>query len=336
MAGDLNITDKVIASGGANFDYTAAFSDIAHLLADADIAAVNFEGSLLGAPYGSETASAPQNLMKALSDAGVDLVQLANSFSISAGIAGLNSTIDGVREAGMVPLGVCGSNAEFSQNGGYTIMQVKGIRIAFVAFTKGMDGMALPAGSENCVNVLYTDYDSTYQQVDTEKITAILRRVQNENPDLTIALLHWGSEFNNTISTSQTRIRDLMFKNGVDAIIGTHSHYVQKMELDPETGKFTAYSLGDMFGDASQAGSEYSVLLDLEITKDTRANTAKITGYSYTPIFTVAQNDAPLRVVRIEQAMSAYEKDFMQKVSESTYDAMKYALQRIQARTAGE
>ena len=103
--GDLNINDATVAAGGTGYDYTAAFLDVAHLLADADIASVNFEGNLVGEPYGS-TFSAPQTMMTALQKAGVDLVQMANSYSINRGVSGLVSSIDAVRAAGMEPLGV--------------------------------------------------------------------------------------------------------------------------------------------------------------------------------------------------------------------------------------
>ena len=205
-----------------------------------------------------------------------------------------------------------------------------------VAFTKGMDGMALPAGSENCVNVLYEDYDSTYQNVDTQKITKILEAVEAEKPDITVAFLHWGSEYNNTISASQTQIAKLLQQLGVDAIIGTHSHYVQKMEQDPQTGNFIAYSLGDFFGDAQRSGTEYSVILDLEITRDNATGVTKVTDYTYTPIFTVTEKDDPVKVVRIEQAMLAYQENYIDRVSQQNYEAMEYALGRITARVAGE
>ncbi len=334
-AGDLNINESTVAAGGSSYVYTPAFMDVAHLLSDADIASVNFEGNLYGEPYGS-SFSAPQSMATALQKAGVDLVQMANSYSINRGLSGLTASIDAVRNAGMEPLGVYATNEEFRQSKGYTIRTVKGVKLAFVAFTKGMDGMALPPGSEQCVNVLYSDYDGEYQNVDSEKITSILSAVAKEKPDIVIALLHWGSKFNNTISKTQTDIADLMFANGVDAIIGTHSHYVQKMSFDPEKGQFIAYSLGDFFSDAARAGSEYSVVLDLEITKDNTTGQAKITGYSYTPIFTVNEPEQPLKVVRIGQAMTEYENNNLQKVSAETYNKMVYALERINARVAGE
>lgn len=329
--GDLNVTKSVTDSGGGNLDYTDTFLDIAYLLADPDITLVNFEGNFYGAPYGTDR-SAPPSLAAALQAAGVDLVQIANSYSIYKGMDGLASTISGIRSAGMEPLGAYANASEARAGKGYTVRTVNGVKIAFVAFTKGMDGMALPAGSESCVNVLYKDYSSTYQEVDTEGITAILDRVEKENPDLTVAMLHWGSEFNDTISKSQNSICSLLQENGVDAIIGTHSHYVQKMVFDPDAGTFVAYSLGDFIGDASRSGTEYSVVLELEITKDSITGETKITNYRYTPIFTVKEEGKPLRVIRIREAIAAYEVGFIDRVSQKTYESMKYALSRIEAR----
>jgi poly-gamma-glutamate synthesis protein (capsule biosynthesis protein) len=333
--GDLNVTEAVVASGGMNYDYTNAFLDVAPLLADADITTVNFEGNLYGTPYGTDR-SAPQNLMTALQQIGVDMVQLANSYSIYKGMHGLEQTIDGIRLAGMEPLGVYANAREAAQKKGYTLCTVQGVKIAFVAFTKGMDGMALPAGNEGCVNLLYKDYSTDYQKVDTEGITKILDAVEKEKPDLVVALLHWGSEFNNTISQTQKDICKLLQQKGVDAIIGGHSHYVQSMVYDETNGSFIAYSLGDFFGNADKAGSEYSVILELEITKQLSSGETKITGYSYTPIFTVAEEGKPLKVVRIAHAMTAFEEEFIDKISQETYDAMNYALQRIEARVNEE
>lgn len=330
-AGDLNVTPKVV---GNATDYTNTFLDVAPLLANADITTVNFEGGLYGTPYG-EDASAPPQLPEALKNVGVDYVQLANSYTIFRGTAGLSATIAGMRQAGLTPLGAWTNPGAAKEAGGYTICEVQGVKIAFVSFTKGMDGMALPPGSEGSVNLLYKDYSTAYQEVDTEGIEKVLRAAAKEKPDLTVALLHWGSEFNDTISATQQKIVTLMQEGGVDAIIGTHSHYVQKMTLDPQTGLFVAYSLGDFLGNADRPGSEYSVVLDLEITKNNDTGETKVTSFQYTPIFTVTDKGAP-QVVRIDTAISAYESGYIDRVSQPTYEAMKYALGRIDARIKGE
>ena len=339
-AGDLNVTDKVVWSGqtSGDFDYTKAFMDVAPLLSEADISVLNFEGNLYGAPYGSATVSAPQQMAEALKAAGVDLVQAANSQSITNGVNGLTSTLANIRAAGLEPVGAFSSNDEFRRAKGYTICEVNGIKIAFVAFTKGMDGRGLPTGSENCVNLLYTDYSTTYQDVDTDGITKILRNVASEKPDLTVALLHWGSEYNDTISSTQETIVKLMQKEGVDAIIGSHPHMVHKITYDELTGQLVAYSLGDFFGDGTRGGSNYSIILDLEITMDNETGETKITDYTYTPIYILAEDecDGDRRVVRIDNAIAAYEGNFVDKVTASAYENMKTALDRITARVNGK
>lgn len=331
-AGDLNINDGVIASGGMTFQYTNAIMDVLPLLANADLTMLNFEGNLSGAPYGTETCSAPQSVADALKAAGVDIVQVANSRSIANGMIGLSATLQNLRLAGLEPVGAYATNAEAKQAGGYTICTVQGIRVAVVAFTKGMDSAALPSGSEKCVNVLYTDYASTYHKVDTSGITKILRAAEAEDPDITIALLHWGSEYNDAISDTQKDIRDLLFSEGVDAIIGSHPHYLQSMKFDQTNGRFIAYSLGDFFNDGQRSGTNYSVVLELEVTKDNRTGETKLTGYDYTPIYTVTGSDGLLRVVRLEAAMKAYENRYVDRVSEAVYEDMKYSLTRIEDR----
>ena len=333
-AGDLCVTDRTVASGGPNRDYTGVFMDVLPLLTEADLTVVNFEGNLCGAPYGTDRASAPQEMAQALAAAGVDLVQVANSKALTNGMKGLNTTLDALRAAGLEPLGAYSTNDEFRKTGGYTIRTVNGVRIAFVAFTKGMDNLSLPVGSEKCVNVLYEDYASTFQDVDTEGITDILRDVAEESPDVTIALLHWGSEFNEIISDSQKKILKLLKAEGVDVILGTHSHLLQEMELD-ENGVFTAYSLGDFLSDAERSGSGYSVVLELEITKNHTTGITEITDWSYTPIYNQV-GESGMRLLRMEDAIAAFESDNIDRVSQEDYDDMVYALSRVKKRIEPE
>jgi poly-gamma-glutamate synthesis protein (capsule biosynthesis protein) len=335
--GDINITDKVVSSGQTpgGYDFTGNFLDIAALLAGADGAVVNLEGNVVGAPYGSGKVSTPPALLQALSNAGVDFVQTANSHAITNGIAGLRSTLDGIRQAGMRPLGTFASKEEYEQTQGFTIVNIQGIRVALVAFTKGMSGYGLPEGSENLVNLLYTDYASTYQTIDEAGIKTRLEAVAAQQPDVTIALLHWGSEFNSIVSTRQEKIATLMLENGVDAIIGTHSHYVQKIAYDREKGQVIAYSLGDLYGDGEKTGTNYSILLELEITRDNITGQTRITGCDYIPLYTLTpeRDGEGMRVVRILEHMAMYENNHVNKISDKAYENMKSALAKIKAKT---
>ena len=336
-AGDLNVTNTVINAGVAvgGYNYTRAFMDVASTLSDADLTVLNLEGNICGEPYGSDTTSAPRELLEGLRNAGVDLIQMANSCTINNGLIGLTSTLQSIRAAGLEPVGAFASESEFRESKGYTITQAQGVKVAFVAFTKGLGGRGLPAGNDNLVNILYEDYASTYDKIDRTRITSVLKAVEAEKPDVTIALLHWGSEYNDDISDTQKSIVNLMKKQGVDVILGTHPHTVQAIEYDELAGTLVAYSLGDFFGDASRGGTNYSIILDLEITKDSSTGTTKVTNYSYTPIYTVSEvetADGYRRVVRIDKTVEAWEENYLDKVSQSAKESMVYALERIEAR----
>lgn len=339
-AGDLNITDSVVKSGlaASGYEFTRSFIDVAPLLSEADLTVLNLEGNIVGEPYGTERTSAPNKILEDLRSAGVDLIQMANSCSINNGLIGLNSTLTAIHNAGMEPLGAYATTEDFQRAKGYTICEAQGIKVAFVAFTKGLSGMGLPSGSEDCVNLLYEDYDSTYKKVNTDGITKILKNVAAEKPDITIAMLHWGSEGTDGISDTQERIVNLMKKQGVDVIIGTHPHRIHEIDFDKAAGTLVAYSLGDFFGDATAGGSNYSIILDIEITKDIHAGVTRVTDYSYTPIYTLKETDCvdgDRRVVRIYQAIQAYEGNFVDSITKSCYEDMKYALGRISDRIKG-
>ena len=334
--GDLNITDKVVWSGqqAGEFDYTKAFMDVAPILSEADLAFMNFEGNVCGAPYGTATTSAPVQLIEALKNAGVDMLQVANSCSITNGMLGLTSTLNNIRSVGLETLGAYTTEEEYERTKGYTIVTINDVKIAFVAFTKGVGGLGMPAGSENCVNILYEDYYTKYQKINRTKIETILKAAEAEKPDITIALLHWGSENNDTVYETQEDIVYIMQKAGVDVIIGSHPHRVQHVTYDELTGNLVAYSLGDFFGDGKKDGTFYSILLDLEITKDYETGVTRVTDWSYVPIYTLSETecDGDRRVIRIDNAMSAYEMNFVDKVTASCYENLKFSLERIRNR----
>ena len=339
-AGDLNITDSVVNSGIAigGFDFSPVFKDVAGILSDADLTVMNFEGNVCGDPYGTQTTSAPVELIRTLRSCGVDLLQMANSSAINNGLNGLTATLNAIRGAGIEPVGAYATASELRTSKGYTITEVQGIKVAFVAFTKGLGGRGMPAGNEDLVNLLYKDYSTEYKEIDRDRINTILKNVETEKPDLTVALLHWGSEYNDDISKTQKSIVSLMQKAGVDVIIGTHPHTLQPIVFDEMAGTLVAYSLGDFFGEANRGATNYSVILDIEITKDDNSGITRVTDYSYTPIYTVREGEAignrDRRVVRIEKALEAYEDNFLDKITDSTAQGMQKALTRIPERMA--
>lgn len=332
--GNVNITKETLASGKTadGYNYQQVFKDVLPILSSGDITVLNFEGVMSGNQYSEETKNAPPELMNALKNAGVDILQTANSYSVYDGHQGMISTIQGIQKAGMTPLGTYASQEEAENAGGYLIWEVKGVKVAMMAFTKGMVSSrpGIPEVSKNCINLLYEDYEDTYQKVNSEGIRQVVRNAAAHEPDVMIALVHWGGEGSTVISKTQEKIRDILHEEGVDAIIGTHPHNVQKMDWDRDAETFVAWSLGDFYG--NMADNSYSILLDLEITKDGKTGQTKVTDVEYVPIYMHEDENGNVRLLRINEAVAAYENRYLDRVSEETYNAMKNALESIKSR----
>ena len=336
-AGDLNITDEIVkeAMTVSGYNFSNTFLDVAPVLGSADLTLLNFEGTLAGPPYGAQTGSVPASMMETLAKLGVDVVQTANSASIRAGVLGLQSTISGLRNIGIQPVGTFRDSDEFESTGGFTMVEVQGIRIALVAFTKGMDNLGLPEGSADCVNILYEDYTTDYKKIDRDEINTVMRNVASEEPDITIALVHWGSEMNENLSDSQLKIAEILQDAGADAIIGTHSHFLNAIEYDETAGTLIAWSLGDFFGNAEEAATNYSVILDMEITMDNQLGTASITGFDTTPIYILRPEQSLMggrRVVQMDKALARHASRYIGRVTDPTAEAIDYAMTRVDQR----
>lgn len=284
-----------------SYDFTQSFAAVSALTMSADLTVGNLELTFCGEPYsGKPDFRAPEAMGEALADAGFDLVQTANTYSITNGISGLSSTIKYLNTMGIDHVGTYASADDKASNEGVFVKNVNGIRIAFIAYTKGVNNLRLPEGSEYAVDLLYTDYDSEYTTVNRSAIEDSVKAAKALNPDLIVAMLHWGSEWDTTITDTQETITDLLLDGGVDIIFGSHPHVVGKMEMrevTTEDGKtkncFIAYSLGNFIASPTAQTANHameSVLLDLEITKKGSTGETTITDVSYIPLY-IAQTE---------------------------------------------
>ena len=291
MCYDEQIDDAFITGGG--YDFKRAFAGVKDVLSAADLTVGNLETNFAGTPYkGYPTFSSPPQLAEALADAGFDLLQTANTYSMENGFPGLTSTINTLSEAGITAVGTYASRESASENGGVVFKEVNGIKFAFIAFTKGINGRTRPAEYSYCVNLLYTDYTGSFNQVDE---TAVLQSIQNakaQEPDVIVALVHWGGEYDVAPTDSQNTVADLMFRNGVDVIIGSHSHVVGPMEQRTVTtvdGKnktvFLAYSLGNFYSSMTKDGTQASAILQLTFTLDGMTGETSISKMEYVPAY---------------------------------------------------
>ena len=335
--GDIFLTDAMLADAKAvsGYDFTALFENVVVPLSKADVTIGNFEGNLIGKDYGMQNGSYPDEFAQALYQTGFDILQTANSYTIFNGLAGLESTKSVIQNSGMQALGTYTSTDDREENQ-VIVKDVNGIRIAFIAFTKGLGNLAMPEDTDCGVNLLYEDYTSDYSKVNSSAIEDVLEQAKAKEADVIIAALHWGSENQEEISQTQKEITDLMLQNGVDVILGSHSHLVseieqRKVQLPDGSEKecVIAYSLGD-FCVVDSGECNTSVILDLEFTRN--GNQTKISKVESIPISATdcgeEANDR-FRLMLTETEIALYEQNYYNCVTTEIYEVLVSELESI-------
>ena len=329
--GNIFISDHLLADArqGDGYDFSPCFFGTAKELSSADLTVGNLVCNFAGSPYGSATSSAPTVLANTLAGQGFDLLQTANCASISNGMAGLESTIDTIRAAGMQNAGTFTSARERDDCGGVTLMEAGGMRVAFIAFTKGLGNMSLPEDAAGTVNLLYSDYDTNYSELDTDGIVKVMDAAKKQSPDVIIVLVHWGSEYSQEVSSSQRNLENLLYENGADAIIGTHSHMVGPIEEKTftladgtEKNVVTAYDLGDFYTDSTKPGTQTSAILKLTFTRNNRTGRTTLSECGYTPVYCAdfgPREPNRYQVLSIQNAMELYENNYVYHVPDAVY-----------------
>ena len=210
----------VIDAGGECYDWSTSLLGIADEIRDADIAIGNIEFPFAGPPFsGYPTFSAPDSYLDYVTGAGFDLLLAANNHILDRGSSGLSRTIDlyDRMEADSIAryAGISADPASDSTHNP-VIMQVGGLKLAFVNFTYGTN----EPNPVRWPKVNYMQHDD---------IAVALERAADS--DFTIVLPHWGIEYDTVHSGQQDSLATWMIERGADAIVGAHPHRVQDWEI---------------------------------------------------------------------------------------------------------
>ena len=309
------IHDALTASG--SYDFSPSFAAIAPYLQSADLTVGNLELNFCGPDssyVGFPNFRAPESLAKTLSESGVDILQTANTYSLQNGINGLQSTVRYLKEQNIVPLGTYASAIDKRKDEGVQFKTVNGIKFAFLGYTKGMNNMTLPEDATYAADVLFEDYNSNYEVINKDGLLRSVEAAKAGGADVIVAMLHWGSEFESKPDPKQEEIAQLLFQNGVDVILGSHSHLVGPMQKKSivvngrEKDVFVAYSLGNFFSSMTDGSSQCSLILNLEFTMDSQTGAITISDVSYLPVYQIDKGeeaDVRYEVLPIRSAMAS-------------------------------
>ncbi|NWF49070.1 MAG: CapA family protein [Ignavibacteriaceae bacterium] len=263
--------------GEDSFDFNSVYRFVGHYLKSSDFTFGNLETVLGGSREGYSGYpffNSPDEFALALKNAGFDLLTTSNNHSLDQGEKGLLRTLETLKNFGINYNGSFNSQRDRDS---IRVFNIKGIRVAFLAYSYGTNGIPVPAKKEFLINL-----------IDLDLIKSDIQKARSLKVDIVLVHYHFGSEYQREPNQYQRDVVDKTFKAGADIIIGGHPHVIQPYEFFKlknsklESG-FAAYSLGNFISNQRKRYTDAGVVLTLEITKNKNNDSLWINKVDFIP-----------------------------------------------------
>ena len=240
-----------------DYRYDDCFELVKSRISSADLACVNFETVLAGKPYtGYPTFSSPDEFALALREAGFNLFVQANNHAADKGSKGLKRTIDVLDSFGIKHTGTFSSSESRSLQ--YPLILIRnGIRMAFLNYVYDTNGIR--AKSPSIVNL-----------IDTIQMRNDIKMANLYHPDIIIAVMHWGEEYQTYPTAEQLKLTEFLKRNGVRIVIGHHPHVIQPILTDSaqnEINSVVFFSLGNFISNQQKSNTDGGMIAEITISK---------------------------------------------------------------------
>lgn len=236
----LLLTGDIIPARSVNYqmtqknDFMWPLKNIASILRNADITLINLEAPLIeNCPITNEgmTFCGDSRFAKSLSEAGVDVANLANNHSLNHGWLALTETERHLKENGIESTGFSTDTDSF-----FETQQCPGSVFCsrFVIKQITPPGSNYEFSSAN-LHVGFLGYNAVGQDIDRERIKSEITTA-NSVVDVLIVSVHWGKEYTRVPETDGIAPHDpkelgrLFIDSGADVVAGNHPHWYQGIE----------------------------------------------------------------------------------------------------------
>ena len=303
----------------AKYDFPYIYEYVADDIKNADIAYINQEtliGGTSGVIYGYPVFNSPKPVADTVIDLGFDVVNVAHNHMLDSGDTRyLENCTKLFEDKGVDVIGYYPDQAS-TEN--ITVIEREGIKVAFLSYTYGTNGIPLPKNSKFVIPY--------FSEALVKKQVALAKQVA----DVIIVSCHWGYEDTFGVNSEQKKYAKLMCELGVDVVLGMHPHVIQPMEwMTAENGKKTlvVYSLGNFVSGMVGGMNMLAGMLSLDIVKDVETGAITIENPLFIPTVThyekkdrVASNDTGYRNFKI-----CYLSDYTQEQA-ATHGVCVYEL----------
>src|ERR671919_1462722 len=247
VSGDLLIHapvyERALAlGGGGRYDFAPLFGQIRPYVKGADLALCHVEVPMTpAAPASYPIFNTPPALAEAIAKTGWEACDTASNHSLDQGQEGIDQTLRALDRAGVKHTGSYASKADSRK---ILMLGVKGVRVAYLAYTTDTNGIPLP------------ERWSLDVTENPDAVIADARRARKQGADAVLVNMHWGidltPEYVGEPSAKQRAfVNELARAPEITAVVGQGPHVVQS--IDRRRGKYAVFSEGNL---VSNQGSD--------------------------------------------------------------------------------
>lgn len=270
-----------------SFDFVPPFREVKSFLSSSDFTFGNLETVTAGKENGGYTGypffNTPASYISALKNIGFDLLVTANNHCLDRSEKGILKTIAEIKKNNLSYVGTFFNDRDRDS---IRIYNIKGIKIAILAYTYGTNGNPIPKGKSFLINL-----------IDFNLIEKDILEARGNGAELVFVHYHFGEEYKREPVQFQIDVVNKTIALGADLIIGGHPHVIQPVKFFKtqnatlDTG-FVAYSMGNFFSNQSKRYTDAGMILTLKIKKYFISNKIQIDEVNYIPTMVLKENIA--------------------------------------------
>jgi poly-gamma-glutamate synthesis protein (capsule biosynthesis protein) len=231
------VSPSAAAGGKPVYDFSPIYQHIKEDIEKADVAFLNQETLFAGEAFGISgypQFNAPRELGETITSLGFDVVNHATNHIMDKGEAAVRATI-GYWETrpGIACLGI---HASAEARKVPRIVEKNGIKLGFLSYTYGTNGLPVPRAAPYLVSLIDTDIMA--QEIDALRPLC----------DYLVVSMHWGDEYDHTPTKRQEELAAFLAGHHADLVLGHHPHVLQELRQikRPDGGETLVYfSLGN-------------------------------------------------------------------------------------------
>lgn len=294
FAGDIVANTEILTtaynSKTDRYNFADYFSLIRDQLANADMTAINVDGSMGGKKHykygysGYPQFNTPPALMQNLYNIGVDMLTLANNHCLDGWYDGLCDTIRNCEKLGMMHIGAYRTQEEFNTP---EIYDINGIRVGFLNYTQSLNSMDKAGVDPNALKwglrrTLNADYDGD------------IKKLRKAGAEIVIVVMHWGEEYLFQPDKDQISMANAIAKAGADVIVGGHPHVFQAAGWKTVTRNdgtehrcLLVYSLGNFLSEhrnEDKKRTDAGIIFEFTLQENPQTGKVEVVAPKYLPI----------------------------------------------------